>query len=331
MAVLDNIITGSFTSDGTAKLLDIPCDLDYMEVINYTQMATQQATGRGVKFEWFRGMASDTGIEIKKSDNTDVLNGVTLTSGGFTLVDSSSQLLGPAYTGSGITNVPQPVVTLTSTSTGLTAGDVVRVTNTTSARQIAGMDFTIGTVTVGGTTTFPLQYMGAPGSAATAVTVRKVLFQPEFYPRNRFITAITQAVQAVVTMSVTHDLTVGQRVVFNIPDDFGMTQLNGVRARIVAINTTNNTITIDVDTSAFTAFAFPTSASVPFTFPQVIPFGDAPLTLLNPLGNQSVLDGSTRNTAFRGMRLAAGAQSPAGSASDVIYWKALKSSQIQTS
>lgn len=327
MAVLDNIITGSFTSDGNSKILNIPCDLDYMEVLNYTQMATQQATGRGVRFEWFRGFASDYGIEYKKTNSTDALNGVVITAGGFTLVNTSSIVLGAPLTSSGITNAGPPIVTVGSTAS-LSTGDTVLVTQSTGALQIAGMPFTIDVING---TTFHLSYMGAPGSAATGAVIQKVMYTPEFYPQNLFITSITKATSAVVTLSVTHGLTVGQRVVFNIPDAFGMTELNGLRGQITAINTTTNTVTVNIDTSGFTTFAFPASASIPFTFAQMIPFGDAPLTVANPQGNQSVLDGATRNQSVRGMLLAAGAQSPAGSASDVIYWKALKSSQVQTS
>ena len=329
MAVIDNIITGSFTSDGTAKTLPIRCDLDYIEVINYTQMATQQATGRGVKFEWFRGMAADTGVEYKKTNSTDALNGVTLTSGGFTLVDSSNTALGAQLTITGVSQANPAVVSLASTS-GLSAGDTVRIYGTTAMRQIAGMDFTIASVVA--STSFTLAYLDSSGfaAAATAGYVRKVQYDPIYYPRRLFVTGITKAASAVVTLSVTHGLTVGQRVVFNIPSQFGMTQMNGLRGQITAISTANNTVTVNIDSSAFSTFAFPTSGSVPFTFAQMIPFGDAPLTVANPNGDQSVLDGATDNQAILGIRLAAGAQSPAGSSNDVIYWKALKASQVQS-
>ena len=105
--------------------------------------------------------------------------------------------------------------------------------------------------------------------------------------------------------------------------------MDGLRGQIVDFSTANNTVTVNIDSSAFTAFAFPTSASVPFTFAQLIPFGDAPYYESNPEGDQSVLDGATKNIGFRGMQLAAGINSPAGSNNDVIYWQATKSSQVQ--
>ena len=329
MAVTDDIITGSFVADGNAKTLPIRCDVDYMEVINYTQMATQQATGRGVKFEWYRGMAADTGVEFKKTDATDALNGVTLASGGFTLVNTSDSTVGAALTiNTGISAANPAVVTLASTA-GLSNGDVVRVYGTTGMLQIAGMDFQIDTLVAN--TSFHLPYLDSSGFAApaTAGFVRKIFYDPIYYPKRLYITKITQAASAVVTTSVDHGLTVGQRVVFNVPSQFGMTQINGLRGQITAV--TASTFTVNIDTSGFTAFAFPTSASVPFTFAQVVPFGDAPDTVANVNANQSVLTGATRNVSLLGMRLAAGAQSPAGSNGDVIYWKALKATQVQTS
>lgn len=329
MAVIDDIITGSFTSDGNAKTLPIRCDVDYMEVVNYTQMATQQATGRGVKFEWFRGMSADTGVEYKKTNNTDALNGVVLASGGFTVVDTSAGTVGAQLTiNTGISAANPAVVTLASTA-GLSNGDVVRVYGTTGMLQIAGMDFTIGNLVAN--TTFELSYLDSSGFAApaTAGYVRKIYYDPIYYPKRLYITKITQATSAVVTTSVAHGLTVGQRIVFNIPSQFGMTQLNGLRGQITAVTT--STFTVNIDTSGFTAFAFPTSASVPFTFAQAIPFGDAPDTVANVNANQSVLTGATRNVSQLGMLLAAGAQSPAGSNGDVIYWKALKANQVQSS
>ena len=59
---------GSFTSDGTAKTLNIRSDIDWMEVFNATVADDDTTTTAiGVQYYWQRGMASDTGIEYKKS------------------------------------------------------------------------------------------------------------------------------------------------------------------------------------------------------------------------------------------------------------------------
>lgn len=316
------IQSGSFTSDGTAKLLNIRSDLDWMEVVNYTQAATQQATGRGVKFEWYRGMASDTGLEYKKTNSTDALNLVTLTSGGFTLLNTSSQTPGAlTSTITAVSNAAIPVVTNSGTN-GLTAGDVVRLIDITGAQQLGGMDFTVGINTLSATT-FSLDYM-AQIVAGTTGSWRKINFDPQFYPARRFITAISQATSAVIKLSVTHGFTAGQAVRINVPSAYAMTQIDGLVGNITAVSTANNTITVDIDSSAFTAFSFPLTAAVPFTQATVVPIGE---TANSTYAN--TLDDATDNISYIGMKLAGGAQSPAGSASDVIYWKAGKSTLVQ--
>ena len=327
--MMDNTIIqqGRFTSAGTAKTLQIRSDVDWIKVYNYTQAATQQATGRGVQFYWQRGMATDTGLEYKKTNATDALNLVALTSGGFTLVDSSIQTPGVLNaTVTAISNAAIPVVSNSGTN-GLSAGDVVRIINVAGAQQLGGMDFTVGynTLTTG---TFSLDYM-AQIVAGTTGSWRKINFDPIFYPRRRSITKITQAASAVITMSVTHGYKVGQLVRFVVPEIYGMTEMNGLQGTITAIDTTTttgNSITVNIDSSAFTAFAFPLTADVPFSRAEVIPVGEDTASALS--SGVDILTDATLNEAFLGIKLAAGAQSPAGSTSDVIYWVAGKSFSV---
>jgi hypothetical protein len=318
------IQSGTFTSDGSAKQINIRSDVDWMEVENYTQMATQQGTGRGVIFRWYRGMAAGTGIEITKADGTDVLNGETMSSGGFTLLDTSDQTPGTLNsTITGISNAAIPVVSNSGTN-GLSAGDIVRIIDVTTGQQLGGMDFTVGNNTLS-SGTFSLDYMAQIATATTG-SWRKIDFDPIYYPRRRFITDITSASSAVVTLSVTHGFTAGQAVRFNVPSAFAMTEIDGLIGNITAVSTANNTITVDIDSSAFTTFAFPVSADVPFTHAQVIPVGE---TANSTYAN--TLDDATDNQALIGMLLGAGIDGPAGSSNDVIYWKAGKSSVYQTS
>lgn len=326
------ILQGKFTANGSAKVLEIRSDVDWMWVYNYTQAATQQATGRGVKFYWQRGMAQDTGIEYKKTNNTDALNMVALASGGFTLVDSSVVMPGNINTTiTAVSNANPPVVSLTSTA-GLSNGDVVRLFNVAGAQQLGGVDFTIGSLVAN--TSFTLAYMRAI-AAGTTGSLRRIPYDPIYYPRRRFISKISQATQAIVTLTVTHGYKVGQQIRFAVPQvsatAFGMTQLDGVVGNIVAINQADadgvtNTITVDVDTSAMTAFAWPLTANVPFTYAQVIPVGEDTATALD--AGTDILSDATINTAYIGIQLAAGAQSPAGSTNDVIYWVAGKSFSV---
>lgn len=314
---------GRFTSTGEAVELQIRSDVDWMEVINYTIADADQTTAVGVKYFWQRGMDADTGIEYKKSNAANAANLVdAMASGGFTLLDTSASPLDSLNaTISAISTAAIPVATNTGTN-GLSAGDVVRIIDTTGAQQLGGFDFTVGNNTLT-STTFSLDYMSQLGGAGTSGSWRKIKFQPQFYPRHRTITSISKASSAVVTMSVTHGYTVGQSVRFTVPAAYGMTEMNGLLGNITAVSTANNTITVDIDSSAFTTFAFPATAAVPFTPAIVVPVGmDATGSTANSL------DDATDNVSFIGMQLAAGANSPAGSSSDVIYWRAGKSFSV---
>lgn len=315
---------GRFTSNGSAKTLQIRSDVDWMKVLNYTVASNSQTTAVGVQYYWQRGMATDTGIEYLKSNAANAANLTTaLTSGGFTLVDSSASSVGTLNTTiTAISNASTPVVSASSTA-GLSNGSIVRMINVAGAQQLGGIDFTVGSVTTN--TSFTLAYMSQI-AAGTTGSFRVISFDPIYYPRRRFISAITKASSAVVTLTVTHGYTVGQQVRFVVPDAYGMTQIDGLTGTITAINTTNNTITVNIDSSAFTTFAFPTTTAVPFTPAQVVPVGEDTATALS--NSVDILGDSTLNTGYIGMILAAGANSPAGQNNDVIYWVAGKSFNI---
>lgn len=74
----------------------------------------------------------------------------------------------------------------------------------------------------------------------------------EFYPRYAQINALTQAQQAVVTFTADHDFTNGEIVSFRVTKDFGMVEIDKKRGRV--LSSTSDTITVDIDTSTWTAF-----------------------------------------------------------------------------
>ncbi len=329
MAVLDNIESGYFTSTGTRRILDIRCDLDQIVVINQTEMAA--TNDLGVRFEWYRGMPSASQMRYFKSGGGNALNVLYETTGGFSLIDTSQDAPGAAVAVTDISNATPPVVSTASTA-GLANGDVVRIVNAVNGGNYYaynGIDYTIASLVAN--TSFTLAYMAAAGNADTA-QYRRIPYNPIYYPRRRVISRVTTGVTTEIFMTVTHEFTVGQRVTFSVSSSNGMIQLNGLRAQILAINTTTNSITVNIDSTGFTAYSWPSpAATLTFTPGQVIPFGDAPLTLANPGGDQSVLDGATDNRAQIGILLDAGNDLPAGNEGDVIRWIAYKSSLVQTS
>lgn len=315
---------GRFTSDGTAKTLTVRSDIDWMEVINYTVADDDtQTTAVGVAYFWQRGMAADTGIEYKKSNAANAAQLTTaLASGGFTLEDTSDNPVQAAVAVTSTTNATQPVVATGDTS-GLVAGDIVRLVNITSAANLGGIDFQIDNISASTSFRIANALANAPGAGTTGF-YRKIANQANYVPRRRFIANVTQASSAVVTTTVDHGYTVGEKVRFVVSSPYDMTELDGLNGTITA--TTTSTITVDIDTSSFTAFAFPVNGDVPFTPAQVIPFGEN-VAEARDSGVDELAD-STDNVALIGMVLAAGTDSPAGSTSDVIYWRAGKSFSV---
>lgn len=309
---------GKFTADGNTKIIQLRSNVDWFEVDNATTSAAGGA-GTGVEFKWYRGMATDTGIEYQKLAADDSLKKVVLANGGFTLIDTSeSPLSALNATGTGITGATG-IATCTSTA-GLVDGDTVRLINPVGAQQFGGVDFTITGVVAN--TQFDLVYSPIIANSTT-FSFYKIKWPPLFYPTYRYITSISQAAQAVIIMTVTHYYTVGERVRINVPSEFGMTEINGMTGVITAINSVPNSITVDIDSSAFTAFAWPTTADVPFTHATVHPIGEGTAQTL-----AGTFDAAQKNIGYIGMQLAAGVDSPAGAANDVIYWRAGKSLNV---
>jgi hypothetical protein len=317
------IFQGRFTSAGEAVTIALRSGIDWMEVYNYSVAdADSQTTAVGVQFYWQRGMADGYGWEYKKSNAANAAQLSTIiSSGGFSYVDTSLSPLG-AYntTISSVSADAIPLVTNTGVN-GLVAGDVVRLYNIVGGQQLGGYDFTVGHNTISNTT-FTLDYMPAI-IAATTGKWRKIKFDPLYYPRHRYITQISQATEAVVTLSVTHQYKIGQKVRMVVPSEFGMVEMDGLQATIKDIDTTEasgNTITLDIDSSAFTAFSFPLTAAAPFSPAMVVPIGMDTADAL--AANVNILSDATENDGYIGMTLAAGADSPAGQSGNVIYWRA---------
>lgn len=312
--------TGSFTSTGNNVTLQFLQGVDWIEVYNVSQADGEQTTALAVKFYWQATMAQNAMWSESTSEAADASNLLLYsTSGGFTYVNSSMQQPGTIQnTITAVSTDTIPVATNSGTN-GLVAGSIVRIYNVAGAQQLGGIDFTVGLNTLSGTT-FSLDYMSTLGGAGTSGSWALIPYDPIFYPRHRYITKITQAAQAVVTLSVTHGYQVGQAVRFNVGSAYGMTQINGLLGNIVAVNTSTNTITVDINTTGFTAFAFPATAAVPFTPALVVPVGED--TALAESSNVNILSDATINTGYVGLVLTGGAGYPGGAEDDVLHWRA---------
>jgi hypothetical protein len=386
---LTNPNAGS-ASVGTAvaAYVQIPSSADWMCVRNFTQFGTAGNDGAyfngtanastGLEYYWQRGMAPGSAIVKYYTDDTlTTISGDTIVSGGFTLFDPSGSTsgaqpeLGPAVATTATTNATRPVVS-TGNTAGISVGTVVRLSNT-AQNDVNGIDMVVSAVTAN--TSFELLTANnalatAPGAIGGAgfYRINYAANNALFYPRRRYVTNVTQATNAQVSTSIAHGLTPGQEIRFNIPTQSGMIQLNPQLDNnyfptsssvpvIVQTIVDDYTFTININTTGYTAFTWPTIAQQPSSFPIMVPVGEDTATALSSnsaqvptIGgvqifntNTGILADSTVNTGYLGMILGIGGAGtvlttpiigPAGSIAwtsgnvptgDTLYWVAGKS------
>lgn len=308
---------GTFVSTGAAETIAVPCGVDYIRFINRTNWTANDPVGPVVVGgHWFADMANGSALLERKLTGDNTLEAVAISSNGFTPIDDADPetfaavaLANPAFTQAA------SAVWSTGTPHGFAVGDIVRVTNTTAALQYAGMDLTV--TASGSTTTFTSNLNTTGITQATAGFARKIASDGFYFPRNRIITEVTRGTTTTIRMSVSHGYQVNQYVSFRVPEAYGMIELDGLRGKIIAIDDTItvNTITVDIDSSGFTAFAFPASADFQTTFAQVIPVGDYYTTL----------SGAETNLGIIGIQFGTGV---VGAADDIIDFWCFKGNQI---
>lgn len=307
------IAQGSFTSTGAATTVELPKQPHYFVVRNRSIWGSNPAD-LAVECVWSRGYANGQATTLVEA-NTGALSAVAIAAGGagFTFVDLSSQTpRGLVAVGTAITAANPAVVSdASAVGTAPVVGDIVRMINTTAMLQIAGLDFSVTAATAG--VSYTLGYLNATlaGFAATAATNADFRIIPAKYytPYRRYITNITAAAAAVITVSVAHNYLVGDKIRVHCPAAFGMTEIDGVLGTITAV--TASTITTDINSAAFTAFDFPTSAvaAAGVSFPHVCPVGEVATKLTSAL----------TNGAYYGMYLDTGV---VGANTNVMDWMA---------
>jgi hypothetical protein len=328
---MDNTIIqqGVFVSTGANQPIILRSDVDWMHVYNWTQSVTNNIN-RSVEHWWQRELPVGEGICYYHVAATQALssNSAMTLSGGipaFGLFDTSAN---PYSANRAITRIPANGVVLTANTAGLAVGSVVRFNNVTLGLQHCNdMLYSVTAVNPGVSFTI----VPALNNVDTGVIGPNCFYQivawPElYYPRDRKITNITQAINAQVTTAIPHGMTVGQQVRFSMPRvtalAYGMLQLDGMTANVVAVVDAWNYL-INIGTTAMGAFAFPLTADIPFTYAQMIPLGEDTRTGL--LGGADILADATVNVGSIGILLFAGAYGPAGLVGDEIKWVAGKS------
>ena len=350
MTEYNKIIEGVFTSTGVAKFVQLPFLPNSFEMWNITAMGTPTQNEITHAISWNSSAAGTASVEYFNA--TPVLTTTNLASGGLTFIDAGTYQYGPtiALAATFVTQA-NPAVVTTATPHGLATGDSVLLYGTTGMLQIAGQVYT---VTVLSTTTFsiPVNSSGF-ASAATAGFMKKVLYPDLYVPYGVNITAITTGATTTITTAQNHGFVVGQEVFFVIPkvsttawgtvqlDTAAYNQANVVpqQAYVTSVPAANQ-IVVNVNSTGYGAFAFPTSAqaALGITFPQVLAIGDqnsgatnavTPLPVVPPA---ITIPGAFYANTRKGVLIGLGNGTQVLQAtSDVIRWRAIFPDQVQTS
>lgn len=335
------ITQGSFLSTGVNVKIPLPSSVDYFKTVNLTQMATASPSVC-VAGEWFGGgtVNANSGLRWKKSGSSAILIDAFSTSSasnGFTYVTSVPVI--EAQGANAITAITAANPAVVSQTNSYNNGDIVYIYNTTGDLTIGGMPFQISSASGSGYTLLGLANVAGNGlAAATAGFTRRVSPALAVDPQYLFITNISAATSAVVSTSVDPSAyyVVGNKIHFSVPSSFGMTQINGLTGTITAINAVSATanigaynVTVNIDSSAFTAFAFPATTTSPTSalFATFAPAGSST--------QQNYLTGAFTGYEFQKtpfhtgqftpyMLVAGGANSPAGANADLIVWQGYK-------
>lgn len=341
------ILTGdTFTSTGAAKKILLPSSADYVITKNLTKLGL--TTTACVGGEWFGpkfgvgASPANDGIRWRKVTATHAILmdkfSTSVASDGFTYVTTSPIVEAQAANAiTAITAANPAVVTQTNTYSN---GDIIRIYNTTGMLQAGGIDVQISSVSASGYTLLGLPATSSNGfaAAATAGNTRRISQFSAVDPESLTITNISQASQAVVSTSVdpANYFVVGMKISFCVPSACGMVEMDQLTGTITAVNGTAASgnigaynVTVDINSTAFTAFAYPASSTSPTKqlFPTFSPAGAS--TTYNPL-TQVYTGYDFNKQPFRTgqfvpyLNLGGGINSPAGEANDVINWIAYK-------
>jgi len=114
-----------------------------------------------------------------------------------------------------------------------------------------------------------------------------------FFPRFRFITAITNEQFALITFSDLHDYVLSEIVSFRVTKPYGMSEINQKQSKVIEVG--DFTIRVEIDTTDFTPFIFPVSGQN--TPPVCVPVGSG-IVLNSPFLVYTIL-----NDAFDNVRI----------------------------
>lgn len=330
------IVRGNFTQPALPaiavnKTIVFRPGVNWIDVINYS-------TNKSFYFQ--TGMATGKYIDAVGAM-------VNTAADSFEVIDytNPANFIGTPVATTATTDVSQPVVTTAAT---IAIGDIVRVVNN-KALPVPGVAmFGLYGVDCFVDSVGPVTLLNAEnafsavnpfGVVGTDGFISKINITSRFYPANRVVTRMTQAAGVItVGTSIPHGLTVGQQVRFKLPaacgadyvallsssasNNYATFTVASVIANSTGANFGSVAFTLTADGSSLAAaMGYPSSAQVVAgsQLPEMIPFGQD--TAYSVSQNANILADATVNQGFIGIKLKAGANEPAGTNGDQIFWK----------
>lgn len=337
----------SLTTANIASGLDLECQSqnppDFILLKSITGWG-EASDAQAIEWWWEKSMSQGAAKGILQASEGSTpqlpaMTAYTISSNGISTYNSANP---PPFTGLATTDIDKTTFVVTMASTGsINVGDYVRVTVPVDMYQISSYVFQVTAVTLN--TSITLGYMatavtaGLTAFAANADTATITKFIPNrMYPRWNYIALITQATEAKVYFTAKNDYTPGEIIGFRVTNDFGMLEINNKTARVLTVtnSATESSITVDLDTSGFTTFAFPTSAialagvtpaTVVPSSSGVVPFNGSATIPQQPPGTNLLDAFDNRNTQV--IHLGPGlfnVASHTSDAEDVWMWQAYK-------
>jgi hypothetical protein len=299
------IAGGSFTSDASVARQEVQVSdrPDLIWVRNRTAWG-DDAAETSVESWWRYGMAQDAAQTVDQANASGILSSEAVTANGFRVYNTANPPTYSVLAGTAVSRANGAVITMANTGS-IQVGDIVQLSDTTGMLQISQYAFEVTAVTANVNITINLDSQAAtdPNFSADGTAANVQLVIPgRMYPRWRYLVnlsgsrGITQAAQCVASFSVAHDFSVGEYVSFRVPSQFGMTEINNKKGIVQSVTTYS--ITVDIDTSGYSAFEMPTSAEVassPFTPAVVVPAGAGPTPNGNPPGVSVQAAADSRN------------------------------------
>lgn len=263
--------SGSYLSNGVNSSIVLSDKPDFFRVTDIELWGTA-TTAIAQMQSWIYPRTMPAGSYLQTSQisaavGSNFMYGSQGTTNGFTFIDPAHPTTfgSLAYTAINTTTF---VITMGNTGS-IAVGDWIRLINPIGLLQLSGLEAQVTAVTPNVSITLGRVATAVTAGAFFAPTVGtgfvKKIIQTQFNPYKLQVLHITKAIQPTVYFAGQNVFIPGSVVDFNIPKSYGMTEASFLTGKSrgpanVLTQSGVSQILIDVDTSGFNPFAYPTSA-----------------------------------------------------------------------